>query len=667
MLSGLILASGSYAQAQCIHPLTYSGGAGGNLYYYPGYVGERFVVTYPPQIAGEKVYTTPNTGSGATGTWGGYSNILAPTDTVIMCPSDSMVTTTPIPIDMTGKVAVVYRGGAIEFGAKALACQVANAVACVIVNNVDGGPVGMAAGSVGTSVTIPVFMISKSDGYAIDSMVNMGIPVTINVMNWSQGNVNDLGIVSGGLAQWHNGAIPAYELSAGGNPMAYMGFDGAYVANFGTADAANVTLTATTSWTPTDGSTSIIHKDSVSLAAFPQTDSIWAMYCQQYNLEAAMGSLSSSPTGILNVDFSVNQAGVVDQFPYDNVASYQVNVTDNVYTKGRWDAAHHRPFCTFYTGPNTNSGGTYDNYVWGPSFYVKTSRIADSSTFSLVTAATSSGLVWNIPAGSSTNIYLFNWVDGSYTGQPADSFMQNDEMILQGMGTYNYNGTTDSSFQFFSVAYTDSNGNNPGTIRLDSNSWYWIGAEMPQSGTTSYAIGCDGVNNGFPRMYGRDTFDNYLEYYAPLWSSGSRSSEGSTMLSYYNYFDAIVPFGGTYFVTSLDSTMFGNEKGLIPNVSLSTKMWPTAATTVKPNLNNLSVFPIPANEVVNVNLSLETMAKQVTYKILSTNGQIVSSEVHANVLNDNYSYNTNKLAPGVYYVIVIADQKSMFRKFTVMH
>ncbi len=665
VLSGIILAAGSVANAQCVHPITYSGGAGGNSSFF-GWVGERFEVVYPPQIAGDKTYTTPNTNDGASGTWAGYPGVapalamIAPNNRVITYPTDSCISGGPVTIDMTGKIAMVYRGGGIEFGYKAWASMNAGASACVIVNNVDGGPVGMAAGTYGGSVTIPVFMISKADGYAIDSMIHQGDSVFINAFEWGQNNLNDLGIVNGGLAQWHNGAIPSYELTAGGDPMAYRGFDGAYVANFGTSDASNVTLLATTSFTPTGGSASVVHKDSVTLASFPQTDSIWAMYCQQYNVGQYV-----TGNGMLDVTYNVHQNGIIDQFPFDNTASYQVQMTDNVYTKGRWDAANHRPFCTFYTGPGTNSGGTYDNYVWGPSFYVKTSRIADSSTFSLVTA-TSSGLVWTIPAGSYTSVYLLKWIDGSGS-TAADSFMQNEELWLQGVGTYNYNGTTDSSFKFYSVAFTDSNGTNPGTIRLDSNSWYWLGTEMPQALTTSYAIGCDGINNGYPRLYGRDTFNNYVEYYAPLWSGGSRTNEGSTMLAYNNYFDAIVPFGGTYYVTSLDSVIFPNEKGLIPNVSLSTKMWPTATSNVTKETTSLNVYPNPASDVINVNLSMEKASQRVIYKVLNTSGQIVSSETHNNVQSEVYTYNTNKLASGVYYMIVMLDNKTMYRKFTVIH
>ena len=67
---------------------------------------------------------------------------------------------------LDGKIAVIRRG-LCEFGFKALAAQNEGAVAVIIVNNVPGDPVGMAGGVFGDQVTIPVFMLSDTDGEAI--------------------------------------------------------------------------------------------------------------------------------------------------------------------------------------------------------------------------------------------------------------------------------------------------------------------------------------------------------------------------------------------------------------------------------------------------------------------------------------------------------------------
>lgn len=83
------------------------------------------------------------------------------------------------PLDVENKIAVLYRGDC-EFGTKALNAQQAGALAVVIINNAPGGPVGMAAGTDGPSVTIPTVMIGDTDGAIIvDEMKNGFVEVFI--------------------------------------------------------------------------------------------------------------------------------------------------------------------------------------------------------------------------------------------------------------------------------------------------------------------------------------------------------------------------------------------------------------------------------------------------------------------------------------------------------
>lgn len=75
--------------------------------------------------------------------------------------------------DIQGKIAVVYRGEC-QFGVKALNANVAGAIAVVIINNVPGSPVGMAAGDVGDQVTVPVVMISSEAGALLRNQIIAG-------------------------------------------------------------------------------------------------------------------------------------------------------------------------------------------------------------------------------------------------------------------------------------------------------------------------------------------------------------------------------------------------------------------------------------------------------------------------------------------------------------
>ena len=65
--------------------------------------------------------------------------------------------------EIEGKIAVVYRG-VCNFSLKARNVQDSGAVALIIINNIPGSPVGMGGGSFSEDVTIPVVMISQTDG-----------------------------------------------------------------------------------------------------------------------------------------------------------------------------------------------------------------------------------------------------------------------------------------------------------------------------------------------------------------------------------------------------------------------------------------------------------------------------------------------------------------------
>ena len=82
--------------------------------------------------------------------------------------------------DLSGKIAVIRRGEC-EFGFKSLAAQNEGAVAVIMVNNVEGEAITMAGGAVGDQVTIPLFMVSDTDGEAIiEQLLSETVNATIN-------------------------------------------------------------------------------------------------------------------------------------------------------------------------------------------------------------------------------------------------------------------------------------------------------------------------------------------------------------------------------------------------------------------------------------------------------------------------------------------------------
>jgi PA domain/Secretion system C-terminal sorting domain len=632
--------------------------------YYLNWVGIRFTVTTPSAIAGEKIITVSNDGSGSSSMWGGNCATASITNVdCIMPQAGDSLADNPITVDMTGKIALIYRG-LTNFSCKSQAAQAAGAIGCIIINNIPGSsPVGMALGTC-TGTTIPVMMVGYEDGNAMANQLREGIPVKVSLFNWSQGLNNDLGFIYRAAATYHDGAIPYSQIIEPGMKP-YAGMDGAYVANFGTTNQTNVKLKGTTTFTPTGGSVAVIHTDSVTLASFATTDSVMAMYAPEYDLASSI-----TGTGTVGVTYNLS-ATALDQYLADNTFSYTFEVTPNVFSKGRYDVANHKPI----TGSYVESAAQYP-YMWGDMYYVARGGVtADSLQFSCNSYNSTSNTLNAVLPSSNINFYLMKWNDTMtvYPGgllAPHSGAIQNGELTLYGAAFYSTT-PTDSSYHFWTLAITDSNGV-ASSIVLDSG-WYYLAAEMPQSSANTFGLGCDGIANGYIRAMGRDhmPMDSvtvgtnkfaYIENYAPFWP-GNRTSPDTTMIGH--PYDGLnpAPFGGK---STLDSVIFNSQKGLVPNIPLMVTMWPSKNTTVETAAFDLKVFPNPATSYVTAAVGFPTMMKEVKYTILDTKGNIVSTTVHNNVNSENYTYSTEKLASGMYYMVIAADGKSMFRKFTVL-
>jgi hypothetical protein len=139
--------------------------------------------------------------------------------------------------DLVGKIAVVYRG-VCEFGLKALNAEQAGAIGVIIVNN-QGAPVGMAAGTSGPEVTVPVVMISTDAGALLRSEIDAGnveilIGSVLNLFPYNLSINKDLALVP--------------QFTALPKPLASTSTEfsitmGSWVKNFGSESQSDVSLT----------------------------------------------------------------------------------------------------------------------------------------------------------------------------------------------------------------------------------------------------------------------------------------------------------------------------------------------------------------------------------------------------------------------------------------
>ena len=484
----------------------------------------------------------------------------------------------------------------------------------------------------------------------------------MTITPWGQGLANDLGFVPVGAAMWHNYAVPANQLGTSGNPTAYNMLDGAFIANYGTNPATGVKLKTTTQFTPTGGSATTQHTSEVDFAGpfyddntHPSADSVMAMF------NTTEYALSASGPGRFDFNYLI-ESDSTDDFAADNSVTTSFYVTDSVYSKGTYDFTNMAPSRTIYE----EFGGGID-FCWGPMYYVAKAGTALSAVqYSLAKTYVAGNPTLPV---SGNNVYLFQWVDGLVGGTP-DSLVENGELELVGSATKTYDVNDTSEATLYTPIYTDTNGNNTGDqVMLQANSWYYVCIDVPATTTNALYLGCDGILNPYPRVYGRyeanysaGSGNHLLDY-----SSMELGFPKDSVAFYAQYGNAPVPAGQTRLINSVDSFVFSSMKGLIPAVSMIANNSPShvaVAHTSKP-LANVILYPNPATEQLNVSIAFDKNESTVSYEIIDGLGRFVSKDIHNNVQSETYTINTSKLASGNYYLVINAENRIMTRKFTV--
>jgi len=609
--------------------------------YYSQYVGGRVLVTAPASVAKALNFTISN--DGGTGDWGGQipSNNSMLNVAVVKADPYDVCSALTNGAALNGKIALVQRGNC-EFGAKAYAVQQAGAVACIIVNNVDGGPVGMGAGAQGNNVTIPVIMISKDDGAALANASN----VTMSLTKWGNGNTHDIGFVDRGLSLWHNFAIPYHQINGTSNTKApYKGINGAVIANFGSSNETNVKVTAKVTWTPEGGSATTVIENSVDVPAFGVGDSIKTPFVDQpYDLAAINGY----QLGRYDVTYTLTMDGT-DEFPNDNTASYSFYVTSDLLAKGRYDFTKGQSFMNSYIGFTTPT-----DYMMGNFHYLSKGGYQFKSVqFSISKGDANDNDLSNV---NPVNVWIYKWTDGS-NSQPLDGILQKGETEIIGAATSGNFKSGDTSGQVFTIDIADANDTKKPALSAD-DSWYWVAADVP----SGMYIGVDGETNMQPRTYFRaKATDSLLDYYTGLFGSTQATFEGDPA-----YEPNMYPFERGE--NGVDSSRFAEQKkGIIPALPIRMSLFPVSVkNTAAAQTFDISTYPNPATEFLNVSVKLEKAADKAYYSIVDGLGKTIKREVRENVKDDTYTFNVSDLPAGQYYLAINANDQVTVRKFTVV-
>lgn len=599
-------------------------------------VAPTFLVNSPSNITGSKTFTMANNGDAQTaGNWGRAIDSFwynLPIDTAI---ADTLGCSNLPAGSMTGKFALISRG-TCDFSEKAYYAQQAGAVAVIIYNNIVGGPVGMAAGTNAGLVTVPVIMISQPDGLALKAEIAAGQDVRGSLTNWGFGFTHDLGIVNNAMSVLHNYAIPKYELSSG-SPDAYKMYTGALIANFGASAESNIMLKSTLSFTPTSGTSSVLAHDSVvSPTTFNAIDSVIEIVSPN-----ALNIPAINQTGTLDLTYNVTAANGDDQGS-NNIATATSMVTDSIYSKGRLDA-NGKPIITL--------GYKYSNgamNTWGPLYFVREGgHRAVKATFTVSDGGTNTSLY-----GNAVSIYVYKWNDLN-----GDKLINATELSMKGYGDKTFT-TADTGFQLFDANIYGLDGSSP--LLLDANSWYWIAAEVPGA----LYFGVDPQLNYFMRSYSSlHANPSTPEFWAPQFQGSNLDLANSVdLIGHFPFLASTIISADTaeqYFTTVADKTpaiVLHTSKAVIDNV-----------VSVASVSKNLSVYPNPAKDMVNIGYEFSRDVKNLTVTVIDGVGRTIYKETtQVNNSRGSVNLNVGTYASGNYFLVVKGDSKVLFNKFTVI-
>ena len=241
----------------------------------------------------------------------------------------------PATNDLTGKIAVIFRNSC-NFSTKMLSAQNAGALAVIIINREDAG-LGMTAGADGIDVTIPGVILENTPGMVIVNEMSNG-PVVMFIGNKLGAYPNDLGTFPEDIL------IPPY---AGASSVTFNGFDLAMqMYNYGSAVQAAATVVATI----TDPTAAVVYTGTVNLPVMNSGDTVYIVNGNPEFFDPF--TLPSYLPGTYTLTYTLD-AGVVDDFAFDNVFTYDFTLNPETISRAPIDASNTPTSNTYPSNSNT--------------------------------------------------------------------------------------------------------------------------------------------------------------------------------------------------------------------------------------------------------------------------------------------------------------------------
>lgn len=333
-----------------------------------------FQIKSPPSIQG---YYTISVADSTVHYWGNGSVAKKSVEAELMLATgvDSVASGT-LKGDYNGKIAIIFRGGGVAFGTKALRAQTAGAVAVVIVNHgiqpngsVNGDELFTMAGGTsytagdGAQVKIPVVMISKNSYLKLSPVLRSGESV-IGYVGGKQSLDYDLKLSPDLLILPAKATRPKSIVRAG-MVSDTLGFS---LINNGDQDQTNIGVRAIivkgldTLYNKGLYIDKIASKDTIGYYFFSDQSAVLP-FRPTDDLDTGRYDLTFSVVNLNEVTFNDT---LIDQYDQDNVVKTSFYVTDSIYSIAKMSSYKASNGKTFNNvpiwGTATRPGSSYTNY-----------------------------------------------------------------------------------------------------------------------------------------------------------------------------------------------------------------------------------------------------------------------------------------------------------------
>lgn len=519
--------------------------------------------------------------------------------------------------DIAGKIALVDRGSC-EFGLKALNAETAGAIAVIIFNNAPGaGTIAPGAGAVGGQVTVPCVMLNYEDGQAfLAELANGAVNVSIGAI---KGNY-DLGSDVASILNAPNGTSPISQVKNAGDLVVV---PGGIITNIGVNPVANATLAAKIDHTPFGGSATEVFNANFSAGTL-QPDSTAFIILGDYDAGV-------NGTGYYEITYTITSDNPDDAgFDTDNTVSTNFTISENVYSKAKWDLANNIPG---RTNAYTISGGGPIEFLAGFNVPNGIGYSLDSVMFYVSTALPSLDQV-------KIDIYAYEWNDLN-----ADESLANDEISIAGFNTWTFSAD-DGTGGWFTLPLLDFNDPDfkEGVTINGNNKRYFIGVRYE---------GADLVYIGFDENY---DLGPYLE----LRIANATLTDTDYPYLGINSWDASLPLVE-------DAFLFTGLRSVVATALFINEAASSTKDILTADQVEMKVYPNPVSDILVAEVDLKFQSAFLDYKVTDATGRVIFNTRAKDASEDKAVFRVSTLPNGQYFLSIRTDKGILTKPFNVNH